>query len=450
MLLAESTSTPTSVHPGSQALFEQAQAYLPGGNSRHSVFFPPHPIYADSGRGCRITDMDGDERIDCINNMSALIHGHAFDPVTEAVKRQIDRLLSVGMPTDLEVELAQLLGSRVPSVEQIRFCTSGSEAIMIAVRAARAYTGRNLIAKAEGAYHGSYDAVEFSLIANPELAGPADKPHSVPVTPGLPSGSAEQTVVFPFNDLDATVKLIEQHKDSLAAVIVDPCISRMGFVLGRLDYLQAIREQCSRHGILLIYDEIFSFRIHPQGAQTFVGVEADLTTFGKVIGGGLPIGAIGGQKEFMGVFDQLHAKSVVEHSGTHFANPLSLTAGLETLRALDDPCAAHLDSLGDALRGGINDSFRRHKLPGYAAGVSSLVCAVQSETEITDCRSFTRAMMSGGARFGQLVHRAMLDRGAHIVPGGGFILSSAMTQGDIGELVAMFDDSIRQIVSSEA
>jgi glutamate-1-semialdehyde 2,1-aminomutase len=448
MLLANSNTTTAQIYPQSQTLFEQAQHYLPGGNSRHSVFFQPHPIYAHSGKGCRVTDMDGDERIDCINNMSALIHGHAFAPVTEAVKRQIDRLMSAGMPTELEIELAQLLCSRVPSLEQIRFCTSGSEAIMIAVRAARAYTGRNLIAKAEGAYHGSYDAVEFSLVAHPELAGGSDAPHSVPATPGLPDGCAEQTIVFPFNDLDATLNLIERHKDSLAAVIVDPCVSRMGFVLGKLDYLHAIRDYCSRYGILLIYDEIFSFRIHPQGAQTFVGVKPDLTTFGKVIGGGLPIGAIGGQKQFMAVFDQLHAKSVVEHSGTHFANPLSLTAGLETLRALDAVCAAHLDGLGDALRAGINDSFRRHKLPGYAAGVASLVCAVQSETEITDCRTFTKAMMSGGARFGQLIHRAMLDRGAHIVPGGGFILSSAMTQADIQELVGMFDDAIEQIASS--
>lgn len=318
---ANTDTTDEQAHAGSRALFEEAQHYLPGGNSRHSVFFPPHPIYAASGNGCRVTDQDGIQRIDCINNMSALIHGHGFAPVKDAVEEQISRLMSAGMPTAIEIDLAKLLSGRVPSVERVRFCTSGSEAIMIAVRAARAITGRTMIAKAEGAYHGSYDAVEYSLTPHPEQAGPASSPNAVAATPGLPPHGSEETLVFPFNDLDATLALLGAHKASLAAVIVDPCVSRLGFVMGDTGYLEAIREFCTNHGIVLIFDEIFSFRIHPNGAQGLVGIAPDLTTFGKVIGGGLPIGAIGGSAEHMGVFDQLHAKSVVEHSGTHFANP---------------------------------------------------------------------------------------------------------------------------------
>jgi len=445
MLLASAETVTTEIHEGSRTLFEEAQKYMPGGNSRHSVYFRPYPVYARSGERCYVTDEDGVRRMDCINNMSALIHGHGFAPVVDAVTRQCNTLLSAGMPTALEVDLAKLVTERVESVERIRFCTSGSEAIMIALRAARAITGRSKIAKAEGAYHGSYDAVEYSLLPDLEAAGPATAPHAVPATPGLSRDTAANTLVFPYNDIAATVAIIESNARDLAAVVIDPCVSRMGFIMGDSDYLQAVREACTRCGVVLIYDEIFSFRLHNRGAQAIAGVKPDLTTFGKVIGGGMPIGAVGGSESCMGVFDQLRAPSVVEHSGTHFANPLSLAAGHAAMQALDQACTDHLEQLGEQLRDGINESFARHGLKGHAAGSGSLMCAMLSEQPLANYRDFMRAMQEGAAAFGMLLHRAILTRGAHIVPGGGFILSSVMQASDISALLEMIDDAMPEV-----
>ena len=439
----EQTASPR--HQGKSAsgrLFDVARQWLPGGNSRHSIFFPPHPLYIASAAGCRVVDVDGTSRIDCINNMSALVHGHAFEPVKRAVSQQLERVMSAGMPTEVEVELARTLCERVSSVDRVRFCTSGSEAIMFAIRAARAYTGRNKIAKAEGAYHGSYDSVEISLTPPPDTAGPAQHPRAVPASPGLPNGCEHGTLVFPFNDREHTLALIDANADELAAVIVDPVISRLGFVEGDRDYLAAIRERCSRHGIVLIFDEVFSFRLAHGGSQALVQLEPDLTAFGKVIGGGLPIGAVGGGKAFMDVFDQLENPRPVEHSGTHFANPLSMAAGKAALDALDSDCLAHLSDLGVTLRDGMKEAFEQHAIPGHAAGVGSLVCALLAPHPLRNYRDFLGVMANGGATFGRALHRAMLDRGAQIVPGGGFILSSAMDHSDVAELLTMFNESL--------
>jgi glutamate-1-semialdehyde 2,1-aminomutase len=433
-----------SQYPQSAQTHQRATASLPGGNTRHSVFFAPHPLYAVCGKGCRITDADGTNRIDCINNMSALIHGHGFPPVIDAVHQQVDRLLSAGMPTQAEVELAEQLCRRVDSVERVRFCTSGSESVMFALRAARAITGRNMIAKAEGAYHGSYDAMEYSLSPPIDAAGSMDAPNPVAATPGLPGETAKSTLVLPFNHLEATRELITRHRHELAAVIIDPCISRMGFVMGDQAYLEEIRALCTEFEIVLVFDEVFSFRIHHGGAQGAVGIRPDLSTFGKVIGGGLPIGAVGGTERHMAVFDQLKKQSLVEHSGTHFANPLSMVAGAAALQALDQSSIDHLAAIGDQLRKGIKERFTRHGIEGHAAGVASLVCAIFSEKPIRHYRDFYGVMRSGGVEKGLRLHRGMLRRGAHIVPGGGMILSSAMSHQDIEELLGILDSTLAE------
>ncbi len=437
-----------SPYPASSELHQRAQSSLPGGNSRHSVFFPPHPLYVVSGEGCRVRDVDGKSRIDCINNMSALIHGHGFAPVTNAIRDQASLLISAGMPTRPEVELAELICERVEAVEQVRFCTSGSESVMFALRAARAYTGRSKIAKAEGAYHGSYDSVEFSLTPLPDAAGPAEAPFSAPATPGLPAGCAEGTVVFPFNDLKSTLAIIDAHRDELAAVLIDPCVSRMGFVMADPGYLEAIRERCTRYGILLVFDEVFSFRIHSGGGQGAFAVQPDLSAFGKVIGGGMPIGAVGGTREHMGVFNQLQSKSLVEHSGTHFANPVSMAAGVAALKALTPTVMAHLDAIGEQMRSGIDEAFARRGVAGHAAGTASLVCSIFDDRPIRNYRDFLRTMAGGGLQQAHALHRAMLANGVQIVPGGGFILSSAMTPADIEEVLEVFDAALGQLAQA--
>lgn len=433
-----------SLYPQSEQAYLRATASLPGGNTRHSVFFTPHPLYVVSAKGCRIIDADGTSRIDCINNMSALIHGHAFPPVMAAIHQQADQLISAGMPTYAEVELAEQLCHRVASVERVRFCTSGSEAVMFALRAARSITGRNMVAKVEGAYHGSYDAMEYSLTPPLDAAGSMDAPNPVAATPGLPHESAASTLVLPFNHLEATRELITRHRNELAAIILDPCISRMGFVMGDQAYIEEIRALCTEFDIVLVFDEVFSFRIHHGGAQGAVDVQPDLSTFGKVIGGGLPIGAVGGRERYMAVFDQLKKQSLVEHSGTHFANPLSMVAGAAALDALDQSSLDHLTAIGDQLRQGIDDRFARRGIEGHAAGVASLVCAVFSAKPIRHYRDFYQVMTGGGLEKGLRLHRGMLQRGAHIVPGGGMILSSAMSHQDIEELLGILDATLAE------
>ena len=312
----------------SRALFERARQVIPGGTSKANLHVRPHPFYLAEGRGCRVTDVDGVERLDAINNFTALIHGHAFPPLVEAVSRQLGR-------TE-EVALAELLVERVPGLERIRFGNSGTEAVMMAIKAARAYTGRDRIAKFEGAYHGYYDDVQVSFSSRPEEWGPDDAPASVPSSGGLPKHRVLETLVLPWNDRDACEQLLARHASDLAAVLVDPLSNRMGFIPPAEGFLTFLRQATRQHGILLIFDEVISFRVSYRGAQGRYGGDPDLTAFGKIIGGGFPIGATGGRAEVMEVFDPGTRGPRIASGGTFSANPVSMTAGLATMRAMTE------------------------------------------------------------------------------------------------------------------
>ncbi|MCY4350235.1 MAG: aminotransferase class III-fold pyridoxal phosphate-dependent enzyme, partial [Thiotrichales bacterium] len=265
----------------SAALYRRASEVLAGGSTRHTTFYSPYPVYAVSGRGSRVVDADGVERVDCLNNYMTLIHGHAHPEVVEAIVDQVRRGSCFAMPTEREIELAELISERVESVETMRFCNSGSESVLIAIKAARAHTGRSMVAKCEGAYHGCYDPVEVSLSASPESWGDPDEPAKVPYTVGLPERVMEDVVVLPFNEIEASRRLLERHAGRLAAIVVDPVPTRVGCVPMRKEYAEMLREVATRHGIVLIFDEVASFRVRYRGAQTMVGVTPDLTTFGK-------------------------------------------------------------------------------------------------------------------------------------------------------------------------
>ena len=224
----------------SAQLFERGRKVMPGGNSRVGVMMEPYPIYAVSGRGCRVTDVEGNERIDYINNWSSLIHGHSNPEVLAAIADQSQRLLAVGQPTLVEIELAELLAERVPGIDMIRFSNSGSEGVLMGLRAAKAFTGRPKVAKVEGAYHGNADPIEVSVAPSPKDWGEASAPATVAATQGITDGVLQDTVVLPFNDVAASRALIEQHRNELAVVVVDPVVSRMGFVQATRDYLEKI------------------------------------------------------------------------------------------------------------------------------------------------------------------------------------------------------------------
>src|SRR5215813_9760497 len=254
--------TPRWAAPDSKsaALWARAQGVMPGGNTRTTVYMAPYPPYADFGEGCWVTDVEGDRRLDCLNNYTALVHGHAHPAVVKAATERLRRGTSFPMPTPEEVELASVIVDRVPSADQVRFTNSGSEAVMMAVKGARAFTGRPKIAKFEGAYHGSYDYVEVSLGSTPETWGSLAAPASTAYSQGTPPAVLEDVVVLPFNHTEQAVARIEREASHLAAVMVDPVPNRVGLVPARTEFLQALREVTRAHGIVLIFDEVISFR----------------------------------------------------------------------------------------------------------------------------------------------------------------------------------------------
>ena len=289
--------------PGSAALHQAAAAYLPGGDTRTIAHYAPYPLAIERGRGATLTDADGNEYLDFLNNYTSLIHGHAHPRIVEAATEQLRRGSAYAAATASQAALARLICERVPSVAAVRFTNSGTEANMNAIRAARAFTGRSILVKMEGGYHGTYDATEVSVHPDPALAGPAEAPRPVAEGRGLTPGAVADTLVVPFNDATAAERLFAARGGEIAAVIVEPLLGSGGMVPATREYLRRLRELTAAHGALLIFDEVMSFRVGPGGAQGLNGVEPDLTTFAKIIGGGFPVGAFGGRAEVMAQYD---------------------------------------------------------------------------------------------------------------------------------------------------
>ncbi len=318
----------------SRALYERALHHLPGGNSRSTVFVPPHPPYAVRGEGWRVWDVDGHELIDLQANYASLVHGHAFAPVVRAATSALGEGSAFGLPTAAEVELAERLAARMPWAARWRFAGSGSEAVMMAVRAARAATGRAGLLRFAGCYHGSWDAVV------------------APGAPGVPAAAQSDVVTVPVGDERALLDALEEHGSALACVLLDLMPNRAGLRPADPAFVALVREQTARRGIALVINEVITFRLAPGGLQEVYGVEGDLVALGKAIGGGLPIGAIGGRPEWMDVFDP-RRPAAVAHGGTFSANPVAMRAGAASLDALDASAIAHIDALGERLRSGL-------------------------------------------------------------------------------------------------
>lgn len=355
----------------SHRLFERARKVMPGGNTRTTVYFEPFPLYVARGEGCRVWDVDGNIYYDCINNFTAMIHGHSQPEVMAAVIDQIPLGTAFGAPTLSEIELAELLVERLPSAEQIRFTNSGTEGVMMAIKAARAYRERPKIVKIEGAYHGSYDFAEVSLDSTPAKWG--DMPASIPYAKGTPQSVLDDVLVVPFNDVEALQAVFAAHGQSIAGILIDPMPNRAGLIPVRKAYLEAVFETAHAAGSLVIFDEVISFRLGHAGAQGLFGVKPDLTALGKIIGGGFPVGAVGGRAEIMAVFDPTAGKPPLPHGGTFTANPVTMRAGLAAMRALTPEAFAHLDRIGTLLRDGINAGLRQRKIPGQCVGLGSLL-----------------------------------------------------------------------------
>src|SRR5215470_565340 len=424
--------------PGSKsaALFAEAQRVMPGGNTRTTVYMAPYPPYADSGEGCWITDVEGDRRLDFLNNYTALVHGHAHPAVVKAATERLRRGTSFPMPTPEEVELASVIVDRVPSADQVRFTNSGSEAVMMAVKGARAFTGRPKIAKFEGAYHGSYDYVEVSLASTPESWGPLTAPASTEYSHGTPPAVLDDVVVLPFNRPEPAIARIEREARHLAAVVVDPVPNRVGLMPARREFLRALREVTERLGIVLIFDEVISFRVGYHGAQGAFDVRPDMTTLGKIIGGGLPVGAVTGGAEVMAVFDPRGGQPRAPHGGTFNANPVTMAAGLTAMRLLTPDAYARLDELGTKLRASLDACFKHAGVAGAVTGMGSLFRVHPTDRELVDYRS-TRTTPEKSERLRRLV-QGLLEHGILISVTGLGCLSTPMGDAELESLVETF------------
>ena len=421
----------TSKTSRSRALHEEAVAVMPGGNSRTTTFFDPYPFYFQRGQGAHIWDADGVERVDFNGNYTSLVLGHATPDVVKAVQAVAESGLSFPGPTEYEVRLAEMLVRRVPSVESLRFTNSGTEATMNAVRLARAFTGRTKLAKFEGAFHGTHDWVMVSVTGEAKTWGNRRRPKSVAWSAGIPPAVLKNVVVLPWNDPEACEEILASEAANLAAVIVDPYLCNGGLVPPVEGFLPRLREVTERHGILLILDEVISFRTAWGGAQERLGLRPDLTTFGKIIGGGLPVGAFGGRRDIMAFYDPRKGGARISQGGTFNANPVTMAAGVATLNALTPESYARLDALGDRLRGGIGRLLTATRRRGQVTGVGSLFWLHWTTETLTDYRS----TKPKDAEMPQRVFMGLLNDGIFMTQRGLGACSLAMGDDDVDRFV---------------
>jgi glutamate-1-semialdehyde 2,1-aminomutase len=358
-------------NPRSRELLARAERSLPGGNTRTGAWMDPFPPYIDRGEGVYLYDVDGHQILDFNFNNSSMILGHAHPAIVAAVTEHVARGTGYNRPTVLEIELAEALKERVPSLEHVRFTNSGTEAVLNAVRAAIGFTGKRKIAKMEGAYHGTTDHALVSLNppVGPEL-GPAERPRPYLSSAGL-SGAADEVVILPFNDAEACAAIIGEHAGELAAVIVDPLMTNNGVIQPDEGYLQHLREITESFGIVLVFDEIVSFRASLGGAQVHYGVKPDLSTFGKVAVGGTPGGVFGGRAEIMALYDpRVGAK--IQQAGTFNGNPISMAAGLVTLKLLTPEVQARFEAMSNRVAAELAAIFREAGVVASTAAIGSM------------------------------------------------------------------------------
>jgi glutamate-1-semialdehyde 2,1-aminomutase len=432
--------------PASRALYEEACKYIPGGTSRLHNYFHPNPIYIRSGHGCRITDVDGVERIDFLNNMTSLIHGHAHPHITGALVEQLARGTAYSEPCEAEVALARLLSARVASIEKIRFANSGTEAVMMALKLAREFTGRAKVAKFEGFYHGYYDYVQVSYTPNATNWGPRDTPASVASSGGLAGSVEAEVLVLPFNDREGVERLLERHAGEVAALIMDPLSQQAGFPHPEPEFYTYLREITRRYEILLIYDEVISFRLGHHGAQGIYGGEPDLTALGKIMGGGLPVGAVGGRADVMDLLDPSRSSPRLASGGTFSANPFTMTSGYAAMELLDPAEFARINALGARLRNEANAALSDAHEPAQVAGDGSLFKILMTSVPVRDYRDVVST--SAPIERSRQLHRNLLDEGIVVSNALLGALSTPMGGAEVEEFVAALDRAVARLRSA--
>ena len=391
--------------PRSRELFERATVSLPGGSTRTTVYTAPYPPYVESGEGLRVRDVDGNIYRDFLGNYTSLILGHAHPAVVAAVEAQVRRGSAFAAPTETEIELAEEIRRRVPSIEHLRFTSSGTEATMFAIRAARAFTRRPLIARFDHSYHGTHDGV---------MTG----------TAGVPEALSGLIVELPWGDPDGIERVLHGREAELAAIIIEPVQGAGGVRAATSEFLAFLRSYADRLGALLIFDEIISFRVGHGGAQERMGVRPDLTTLGKIIGGGYPLAAFGGRRDLMEIFDA-RRPGAVSHGGTFNGNPVAAAAGLATLRELTPDAYERLDALGERLLRRVTNAIEHDHLDARVAVVGSLFQVWAGEPAVA---------FATGVDGGPTLFLGLLLEGFHLAPRGMGSIPLIATEADVDDL----------------
>ena len=421
----------------SKQAFSEAVNLMPGGvNSPVRAFksVDMDPIFMDHGKGSKIYDIDGNEYIDYVLSWGPLILGHADEKVTDELQKAIMKGSSFGAPTTLENEMAKLVIERVPSVEMVRMVSSGTEATLAALRLARGYTGKNKILKFIGCYHGHSDSLLIK-------AGSGVATLGLPDSPGVPKGTAENTITVHYNDLDAVQLAFEKYGDDIACVICEPVAGNMGVVPPVEGFLQGLRDITTQYGALLIFDEVMTgFRVDYHCAQGYFGVTPDLTCLGKVIGGGLPVGAFGGKREIM---EQIAPAGNIYQAGTLSGNPLAMTGGYYTLSQLTPESYQYFNQLGDQLEAGLLEVFNRHQVPISINRAGSMIGYFLNDNKVTN---FEIASKSDLKLFAKM-YKEMANNGVFLPPSQfeGMFLSTKHTKENIDATLNAFDMALKKV-----
>jgi len=424
----------------SKELFERAQKSIPGGvNSPVRAFksVGGTPLFMQKAKGAYMYDADGNQYIDFIASWGPMILGHAHEPIVKAIQEKAVDSTSFGAPTELEIDMAELILSMVPNVDMIRMVSSGTEACMSAVRLARGYTGRNKIIKFEGHYHGHADSFLVK-------AGSGVATFNIQTVPGVTAGVANDTLTAAFNNVDAVMKLAAEHKGEIAAIIVEPVAGNMGCILPQAGFHEGLRKLCDEEGIVFIFDEVMTgFRLAPGGAQELLGIKADLVTYGKVIGGGMPVGAFGGKKEIM---QHISPLGNVYQAGTLSGNPIAMIAGYTLLTELKNNPSIYkeLEEKTIYLRNGLNEVLKAWGQPYVINQLGSMISVHFSDHPVVD---FATAASANNDLFKKYFH-AMLKRGVYLPPSAfeSWFLNNALTYEDLDKTIQATKESLQDLV----
>lgn len=423
----------------SQQLFERAQQSIPGGvNSPVRAFrsVGGTPIFIKSAKGAYLFDADGNRYIDYIASWGPMILGHAWEPVVKAIQEYAPWSTSYGAPTELEIEMAELIRAMTPNIDMVRMVSSGTEACMSAIRLARGFTGRNKIIKFEGHYHGHADPFLVK-------AGSGVATFNIQTVPGVTPGVAQDTLTAAYNDLPGVQQLVTTHPGAIAAIIVEPVAGNMGCILPEPGFLEGLRKLCDREGIVFIFDEVMTgFRLAPGGAQERLGIKADLVTYGKVIGGGMPVGAFGGKKEIM---QHIAPLGNVYQAGTLSGNPIAMIAGYTTLKFLRDNPAIYkeLEEKTRYLRDGLDRVFKAWGQPYVINTLGSMISVHFSDHPVRD---FSSASGANNGLF-KLFFHSMLRRGIYLPPSAfeSWFLNNALTTADLDATIKAAGESLAEL-----